>query len=149
MRRVLKNHHEVCHFWANQIQDSGKASNMFYERDIIYSYGYHFPIAKHIKKDVILFNSASYSVSTSKHQSYTRQAIPYGTTVLTVPNLGRLSTSDISEHKENIKYYDSMLKHNMKKSFRARQNKKYYLNNVIRYIEELKTYLKIFRIKSK
>ena len=149
MRRVLKNHHEVCHFWANQIQDSGKASNMFYERDIIYSYGYHFPIAKHIKDGLILFTSKDYSVSTSKHQSYTRQAIPYGTTVLTVPNLGRLSTSDISEHKENIKYYDSMLKHNMKKSFRARQNKKYYLNNVIRYIEELKTYLKIFRIKSK
>ena len=53
MRRVLKNHHEVCHFWANQIQDSGKASNMFYERDIIYSYGYHFPIAKHIKDGLI------------------------------------------------------------------------------------------------
>ena len=52
MRNVLKNHHEVCHYWANKIQNSGKSSNMFFEDGIIYSYGYHFPIAKHIKKDV-------------------------------------------------------------------------------------------------
>ena len=89
---------------------------MFFEYGIIYSYGYHFPIAKHIKKDVILFTSKGYSVSTSKHQSYTRQAIPHGTTILTVPKIDggyhfHNVELSISDHKENIKYYDSMLKH--------------------------------------
>ena len=48
MRKLLKNHSEVAHFWANQVQGQGKSSNMFFEDGIIYSYGYHFPIARHI-----------------------------------------------------------------------------------------------------
>ena len=36
MRNVLKNHSEVAHFWANKVQPSGKACNMFYDDDFIY-----------------------------------------------------------------------------------------------------------------
>tara|TARA_Y100000593_G_scaffold64534_1_gene119097 strand:- start:122 stop:1009 length:888 start_codon:yes stop_codon:yes gene_type:complete len=153
MRKVLKNHNQVAHFWANKVQSEGKASNMFFESDIIYSYGYHFPIAKHIKKDVVLFTSDNYSVSTSQHKSIVRQSIPHNKIVLTIPIVdgGKYSSFDLSieDHKKNVKYYDSMLKHNMKKSLRATKNKQYYLNSVVSYIEELRTYLKIFRIKSK
>ena len=65
MRKVLKNHSEVSHYWGNKIQSRGKACNMFFEGDIIYSYGYHFPIAKHIDNNLILFTSKGYSVSFS------------------------------------------------------------------------------------
>ena len=73
MRTSLKNHAEVAHFWANQVQEEGRAGNMFFEGDVIYSYGKHFPIATFTTtpsgQKVILFNAASYSISTSQHQS--------------------------------------------------------------------------------
>lgn len=51
---------------------SFKGSNMFYEDDVIYSYGYHFPMAIRLYKEdgseYYLFNNDSYSNSTSKHQ---------------------------------------------------------------------------------
>lgn len=153
MRKVLKNHNEVAHFWANKVQSEGKASNMFFESGIIYSYGYHFPIAKHIKKDVILFTSDNYSVSTSQHKSIVRQSIPHNKIVLTIPKIdsGKYSSLDLSieDHKKNIKYYISEIKNNVGKSNRSRKYKEHYLNAVSSLITELKQYLKIFRIKSK
>ncbi len=73
------NNREVAHFWANQSKPSAKGSHFFYEGDTIYSYGYHFPIARLIthpvtKKLAYLYNAGKYSVSTSKHQSYVRSA---------------------------------------------------------------------------
>lgn len=46
----------------------GKADNMFIDGDTIYSYGYHFPIAKRISKKVVWLNTSKYSVTTSRHQ---------------------------------------------------------------------------------
>lgn len=60
---------QVAHLWANKSRASAKGSNLFFEGDTIYSYGYHFPVARHYK-GVILFNSQDYSVTTSKHKSY-------------------------------------------------------------------------------
>lgn len=73
------NNREVAHFWANQSKPSAKGSHFFYEGDTIYSYGYHFPIARLIthpvtKKKAYLYNSARYSQSTTRHQGYVRSA---------------------------------------------------------------------------
>ena len=38
MRRVLKNHDEVCHVWAQQTQSEGRAGNIFFRDKSIYSY---------------------------------------------------------------------------------------------------------------
>tara|TARA_R100000278_G_scaffold4677_1_gene7752 strand:+ start:465 stop:1385 length:921 start_codon:yes stop_codon:yes gene_type:complete len=153
MKKILKNHSEVAHFWANKIQSEGKSSNMFFKDNIIYSYGYHFPIAKHVNKDVILFTSKSYSVSTSQHKSHTRNAIPHNKTVFTVPNIdgGKYSSLDlsISDHQKNIEYYIKEIKYNLKKSNRARKFKEMRLNRVLSLITEMKKYLQIFKIKSK
>jgi hypothetical protein len=59
---------------------SGKASSMFIDGDTIYSYGYHFPIARHTKllfkaQQVVLFNSRGYSSSTARHKMRTAQAL--------------------------------------------------------------------------
>ena len=56
----------------------GKGSNMFIAGDTIYSYGYHFEIAKRIERNgatAYLFNSERYGSTTSQHQSYVRNAI--------------------------------------------------------------------------
>lgn len=73
------NNREVAHFWANQSKPSAKGSHFFYEGDTIYSYGYHFPIARLItnpvnKKRAYLYNSGRYSQTTSKHQFYVMSA---------------------------------------------------------------------------
>ena len=52
--------------------EKGKGCNMFIDGDTIFSYGYHFPIAKRIEPDFYIFNSSGYSSSTAKHKSYVR-----------------------------------------------------------------------------
>lgn len=81
MRKVVTTH-EVAHLWAHKAQSEARNSGKtfyFYE-ETIYSYGGHFPIAKHAKdaqgRDVVLFTTASYSVTTSGHKSDVRSAIP-------------------------------------------------------------------------
>lgn len=55
----------------------GHAANLFIENNTIYSYGYHFPVAKKIKDGIYLFNVSRYSNSTSKHQSDTAGALSH------------------------------------------------------------------------
>jgi hypothetical protein len=68
----------VAHHWANGIEESGKASNLFFEQENIYSYGYHFLIAKHVYNGTgghaVLITQKKYSKSTSAQVTLVRQA---------------------------------------------------------------------------
>ncbi|MCC8423560.1 hypothetical protein [Mucilaginibacter sp. UR6-11] len=68
----------VAHHWANGIGEQARASNLFFEQENIYSYGYHFLIAKHVYNDsgghAILITQKKYSKSTSAHVTLVRQA---------------------------------------------------------------------------
>lgn len=68
----------VAHHWANGIGEQAKASNLFFEQENIYSYGYHFLIAKHVYNNrgghAILITQKKYSKSTSAHITLVRQA---------------------------------------------------------------------------
>ena len=71
MKTVFSNS-ELVHVFANQLQAEGKTANrsMFFSNDTIYSYGYHFAIAKHIENEngkFLLFTTRSYSNTTAKH----------------------------------------------------------------------------------
>lgn len=74
------NNLEIAHLWAHKAKPSAKGSHFFFDGDTIYSYGHHFPIARHVKNaqgvEAILFTRRTYSVSTSKHIGYVRGAIP-------------------------------------------------------------------------
>lgn len=74
MRKVVKPQ-EVAHLWANQLQYEAYNPNrsLYFERDTIYSYGYHFPIAKHLNGK-ILFTTRGYSNTTAKHISIVSSA---------------------------------------------------------------------------
>jgi len=57
-----------------------KCSNVFFSGDVLYSYGHHFWLARALRgKDGaltgIIMNGDTYSVTTSKHQSWTRHAV--------------------------------------------------------------------------
>lgn len=95
---MSKNNREIPHNWwhANERGAGKKSSNIFYDlsdngESVIYSYGRHFPIAIRMKdvngNDIVLFNDDGYSVSTNRHKSYVRQAIPRHVKVFEVPNL--------------------------------------------------------------
>lgn len=64
---------DLCHKWANQHQQSGRNANgsMYFQGATIYSYGAHFPIAKHIRNEhgqsAVLFTERTYSNTTAKH----------------------------------------------------------------------------------
>lgn len=68
----MKTNQEVADAWA--MGYSAKSGTMFTDGETIYSYGYHFPIAKKVN-GYVLFNHTRYSVTTSKHQCHVRRAM--------------------------------------------------------------------------
>lgn len=106
----------VAHLWAHQTQSEARNAqgSMYFEGDTIYSYGSHFPIARHYK-GVVLFNAGNYSVTTSKHQSYTLSSVNHKTVISVV----RLDDDSFSIN-ENFKYFESKIKEFSQKAIRAR-----------------------------
>lgn len=75
MKKVFKNSSEVCHIFARQSQDEGRCSNVFFHGKEIYSYGYHFCMAKILDLNRVLITDRTYSVTTAKHLSEVRYAL--------------------------------------------------------------------------
>ena len=93
------NNTQVAHLWASGSKASGKGSNFFFEGDIIYSYGMHFPIARRVTEGFYLITERGYSNSTSKHIYYTRRAIPEFATIFSVAGSPRDSFGTIRDEK--------------------------------------------------
>ena len=78
----------VAHLWAHEQEESALGSNFFFEGTSIYSYGHHFEVGRIVKnkqgKKAYLINEDYYSVTTSKHQCYVRNAIPTWAMVFSV-----------------------------------------------------------------
>ena len=73
------NRKEVCESFAAQCPARGKASSMYYDGPVAYSYGEHFPLAIITTKpgavNAATFNADRYSPTTSRHQSTMRAAL--------------------------------------------------------------------------
>jgi hypothetical protein len=84
MKKVFSSHNEVAHIWASQSQYEGRAGNIFFEDGVIYSYGYHFPVARFAPEygNIVLFTNKGYSSSTGKHKSLIRGSIPIAYNVI-------------------------------------------------------------------
>ena len=54
---------------------SGKGSNLFIEGDTVYSYGYHFAVARRTGENTANFTSRRYSQSTARHKSLVLSAL--------------------------------------------------------------------------
>jgi hypothetical protein len=78
MKKVFGSIGEVCHIFAQRVQTEGRAGNVFFEDDIIYSYGYHYELARFFQnannETAILINDRGCSVSTAKHIGYITSA---------------------------------------------------------------------------
>lgn len=139
------NNSTLSHNWANKIKPTGKGSSMFYEGDTIYSYGYHFPIAKFITIDentFIAFNENGYSNSTSKHQSHVRRSIPYNYEIIKVIDM----SFGFYGHENNMKHYINQINENLDKAKKATKNKEYLLNSAEIALNILNKYIRLFKI---
>jgi hypothetical protein len=92
------NHKQVIEHWINQDKTKAHGFNVYFEGKTIYSYGSHFPMATILDNGIILVNSDSYSVSTSKHQSYVRYAIGDRPTIEVPTNLLSNMASELNFH---------------------------------------------------
>ena len=132
---------EIVHQWAQQNGDQGKCGNVFYENKTIYSYGYHFKLAQ-FYDGIVLVNSDSYSVSTSKHQNYVRGAISHLTSV-SVPILfdpDKNASFRNLAHKTNLEYLAGCIDNNIKSLATARK-KESYISAIQYNIENLRLYI--------
>lgn len=81
---------EIAHLWAHKTQDDARnhGGNFYFDGDTIYSYGSHFPIARHVTNDkgeaAILFTNRTWGPTTAKHVGQVRRAIPHGVPVFEV-----------------------------------------------------------------
>lgn len=141
----MATHNEVAHAWANQTGKHRKGFNMFYEGRTIYSYGRHFPIASlrdTPERTVVLMTTEKYSVSTSKHVTYTWRACNH-MTMYRVPLVEPIGPSD---HDYNVKSYLKRITESLEKAKRARVYGPSHMRNAEEMIREAQDYIQVFRV---
>lgn len=76
------NNNEVAHLWANEMRESARGSNFYFEGNSLYSYGDHFKVGRIVRnkkgQKAYLVNLNKYSTTTQTHQRCMLQAIPSG-----------------------------------------------------------------------
>jgi hypothetical protein len=123
---------EIPHLWAHRTQDEARnrQGNLYFTGDTIYSYGSHFPIARHVVSKAgewaVLLTTATRSVTTSSHCSAVRSAIPSGVPVFHVPTVchGRYSGSELTadDYAGNLTDYVERIEKHVVTSARARSS---------------------------
>lgn len=150
----------VAHLWANQSQPTAYTASrsLYFDGAVIYSYGEHFPIARHVtigkgkhERRCVLFTSQSSTVTTTQHMSIVRRAIPGGLPVFTVPHIepralhGHGMSNDI--HKHNLESYSERIIELAKRVKRARANREWLGGELRRLVNDANAYAKFFRLR--
>lgn len=122
MKHVFTDINKVAHLWANQAQDSARNSgNFYFQGDTIYSYGSHFPIAKHLEnkkgEKAILFTNRSYSPTTAGHI----RTVAFAANHLNIISCYRPDAG----HAENFEHWVSDAEQVAKNLINARKPEKY------------------------
>lgn len=147
MRKRFSSYPELCHAWANSWHDEGYCGNMFFKGSIIYSYGTHFPIAKHaVSKQgfgVTFFTTKEYSNTTAKHKSMVHAAIPRS--IIYCKNVDIPNTKD--EHDNNLDYMLQEMMEFLSKHGRARESRSHYYTSILNAIINAEDYCRFYEIK--
>lgn len=139
MKTVFSDISTIAHMWANKTQSkAGNGRNFFYEGDIIYSYGYHFPIAKHVEfngEKAVLFTLQTYSNTTAKHIHVVRQACRHLNVIYCY--------SINNDHLPNIEWWITQAEYKGGKLLNARKPE-IYLNQLSQLRNEAQRYCNFF-----
>jgi hypothetical protein len=143
---------EIPHLWAHKTQESARnqQGNFYFDGDTIYSYGSHYPLAKHVsngKQTAILINTSTRnrggSCTTSSQRSAVRQAIP--------ANVRKFDVSSLCEytidHEANLDAYLRESKDALGKAERSRKHGEWDLSRAFKQFATAKEYGKFFAVK--
>ena len=146
--------YDIAHLWAyDNGNGEARGSNMFYDGDSIYSYGYHFKMAQKYK-GVVLYNEETYSTTTAKHQSYVRGAV--WQRLVYCARLTHLTPGTTAFFEENMKAWLSQIKYIVEHKLTKARKPEKYLNEIAQIVgraeelckvldEKLPKYLADFR----
>jgi len=126
---------ELVHIFANQLQGFGNGSNLFFEGNRIYSYGYHYLLAEFLDNNTILINNKSYSRSTDKHRCLLWGALP--------PNITTYWTLDVQ-----IDSALNRVKDNFEKLIKSKTKGAYYIREIVAIWEKLNDFIKFRKDKN-
>jgi hypothetical protein len=129
----------VAHYFANKLQENARNSGrtLFFENKIIYSYGYHFPIAKHYE-NFVLFTTRGYSNTTAKHISLVRSACSH---------LNKVFAPYIDgSHERNFEIWKRNIETNINSMKTARKPEKYF-SNIEQIKNEAQRYCEALKVK--
>lgn len=142
---------EIPHLWMHRTQESARnpGGNLFFEGDTIYSYGHHFPIAKHLVNKhgdkAIAFTTRKYSVTTAKHINQVEQSIPASETVFHVQQvdfrrdeLPKIKADLLSQVREHLQAAETR---------RAEYRRKGDLNAATDALRELEAFGRFYKIR--
>jgi hypothetical protein len=139
---------EIPHLWAHKTQESARnqQGNLFFENGIIFSYGHHFPIAKHVtspngKQTAILVTTRGHSVTTAKHISSVRQSISRDALRFDVPDV----LVGLNDHGPNLRAYIRESVQALTKAAKSRKYGTQLLSEAFGYRESARAYAKFFR----
>lgn len=136
---------EIAHAWAHgHAMPPQKHSRMYFEGDTIYSYGRHFPIAKHYD-GVVLFTKQGYSPTTSGHIRSVKQAIPSSTKVVYCEYIPSRK-DDTDTHNKNIAQWIHDVHWAYNKLQTARKKEQYVSSINVSRAEATK-YIELFKLK--
>ena len=96
----------VAHLWAHKSQDAAHCpGNKFYfSGDTIYSYGSHFPIARHVtnkRGSAVLLTTRGYSATTAGHKAVVARACQH----LTVFHVDHVTRDTAEFHRAQFDSY--------------------------------------------
>jgi hypothetical protein len=138
----------VAHLWANRAQDSarnGDSGNLYFDGDTIYSYGSHFPIARHVETKhghAVLFTTRNYSQTTAGHKCIVARACRH-LTVFYVQHV--CDTNRKGQFAEYRGRYVALAR----QYSRARSNKPWILDSLRNLVEEANRFAQFFGLRSR
>lgn len=146
------NNSELTHVWANQTQSHGTGSNMFFEHETIYSYGYHFKLAQFVNNKegqrCVFLNDKSYSNTTNKHQSLVWRSIPANIPFFHVVSFFHDIDASSLAHKENLTHYINEAERLQGLTIRANKLKMGLLNQLNIQLDIINKYCLFFNIET-
>lgn len=107
--KYYRNNAEVVHAWAGRHSDDGKnpGQSIYFVGLTIYSYGSHFPMARHVSFNDVLLTYDSYSNTTCRHQSEVWRSVSHKNTLYVHDVLDPLGTGGVAQ---TIAAAESLLK---------------------------------------
>ena len=144
---------QVAHLWANQSQPHAHTprQNFYFDGDTIYSYGRHFPLARHIsagpehnRRRAVILTTKGYSSTTAKHKRIVDDALcGLDLPVFAVQDIDGLPES----HLANRKYFHEQFADYLRKAATATKYTERFIAAARRVAVNAQKYAHFFRLK--